>query len=186
MKRVLTLLPVLGIILLSFTGCKPRYRQQEPNSARQTADPEAIYQTNRQMIRDNAIQIREMAARKGWNLTETGTGVFYRIITKKQTAGRVTIKPGNRITMAYTLSLTDEKECYSSVTHGPKRFVVEKSEAEQGLHEAVQFMCKGDSALVVIPPQKAFGFAGDGDRIPPQSILVYHIRIDSVESLSGK
>ena len=57
---------------------------------------------------------------------------------------------------------------------------MEQSEAELGLHEAMKFLHPGDSARIVIPPQRAFGLTGDGNLIPPRAILVYEIRIDSV------
>jgi FKBP-type peptidyl-prolyl cis-trans isomerase len=60
---------------------------------------------------------------------------------------------------------------------GPKVFRVEKSEAESGLHEAVQLLHQGDSARLVLPPHLGFGMVGDGNKIPPRAILVYMIKI---------
>ena len=90
------------------------------------------------------------------------------------------IEPGDGVSLTYNLNLLDGTPCYSSKEQGLKQFFVEKSDAEQGLHEAVQFMHPGDSALIIIPPHRAFGLTGDGNRIPPGAILVYEIRIDSL------
>lgn len=161
-------------------GCKPKYRQQDKPALSSAPDQESIYRSNQMMIRQNAKGIRDQAANKGWKLTETGTGVFYQVykpLIKNQSEH---IEPGDLVSLTFNLSLLDGTECYSSKNMGIKQFVVEKSEAESGLHEAVQLLHPGDSALIVIPPHRAFGLAGDGNRIPPQAILVYRIRVDSV------
>ena len=186
MKRILVLVSCLALVTAAFTGCRQGYRRPEVPVREPAADTEATYRTNRLMIRKNAESIRNESARRGWNLTETGTGVFFQILRTSVPGRSELIKPGDRVTLSYTLDLLDGTRCYSSESEGPKRFVVEKSEAEQGLHETLQLLHEGDSALVVIPPQKAFGLAGDGNKIPPQSVLVYHFRVDSVERKSGK
>jgi FKBP-type peptidyl-prolyl cis-trans isomerase FkpA len=172
---------VLIIILtVSAAGCKTKYRQQEIPAASTTPNQESLYLSNQSMIRENASEIRKQAAGKGWNLTETGTGVFYQILSANGKMQAKSIVPGDRVSLVYKLSLLDGTECYSSKIRGLKQFVVEKSEAEPGLHEAVQYLHQGDSALIVIPPHRAFGLTGDGDRIPPRAILIYEIRVDSV------
>ena len=55
------------------------------------------------------------------------------------------------------------------------RFLVEMDDVESGLHEAIQLMSPGDSAVVLIPSYRAHGLIGDQDRIPMRSSLVYHI-----------
>ncbi len=145
-------------------------------------DQESIYQANQLIIRENAKKIRDRATIKAWQLTESGTGVFYQILATDQTKKDQLIKPGDWISLTYRLTFLDDTECYSSQSMGPKQFVVEKSEAESGLHQVIQLLHPGDSARIVIPPHEAFGRTGDGDRIPPGAILVYTIRIDSVRS----
>lgn len=170
------------VIVSSFAvgGCKPKYRQQSEPVNSSFPVQESIYKSNQLMIKQNAQSIRDQAAIRGWNLIETGTGVFYQVYRLPKKGQSKKIEPGDRVSLAYKLSLLDGTECYSSKYQGLKQFIVEKSEAEPGLHEAIQLLHPGDSALVIIPPHRAFGLAGDGNRIPPRAILVYEIRIDSV------
>lgn len=168
------------VLTCSIGGCKPKYRQPEKPSTGSYPDQESIFRANQSAIKKNAQSIRDQAALKGWKLTETGTGVFYQIIGLKEGGHSIRILPGDRVSLSFRVSLLDGTECYSSEINGLKQFVVEKSEAEQGLHEVVQLLYPGDSALVILPPHRAFGFAGDGNRIPPSAVLVYEIRIDSV------
>lgn len=161
-------------------GCRQKYRQAESARHSGMPDQEQLLRTNQLMIRKNADAIREAATVNGWHLTETGTGVFYQVIRESRKGRESGIKAGDGVRLAYKLTLLDGTQCYSSDKMGPKQFIVEKSEAESGLHEVIKLLLPGDSVLIVLPPHRAFGLAGDGDRIPPQSILVYQIRIDSV------
>lgn len=172
----------MSVMVSSFAvgGCKPKYRQQNEPVNRSFPDQESIYKLNQLMIKQNAQSIRDQAAIKGWNLIETGTGVFYQVYRLPKKDQLKKIESGDTVSLTYKLSLLDGTECYSSENLGLKQLIVEKSEAEPGLHEAVQLLQPGDSALVIIPPHRAFGLAGDGNRIPPRAILVYEIRIDSV------
>jgi FKBP-type peptidyl-prolyl cis-trans isomerase FkpA len=174
-------LPQLCMVcmVLVFSECKPRYRQPDQPEITQFPDQESIFKANQLLIKQYAKDIQEMALTKGWRLSETGTGVFFQQISQgKDKTGK--IETGDQVSVAYQLRLLDGTFCYSSELNGIKNFVVEKSEAERGLHEAIQFLYPGDSALIVIPPYRAFGLAGDGDLIPPGAILVYEIRIESV------
>lgn len=176
---------VLAIIVFSFAanGCKPKYNQSDKPGNASFPDQESIYRSNQLMIRQNAVLIRELAAKKGWNLTETGTGVFYQVLGSRKMVRSRNIEPGDRLSLSFKLSLLDGTECYSSDNQGVKKFVVEKSEAEPGLHEVMQLLQPGDSARVILPPHRAFGLAGDGNCIPPQAILIYEIRIDLVDRM---
>jgi FKBP-type peptidyl-prolyl cis-trans isomerase len=168
------------VVSLLLVGCKPKYRQQEQSVTTPVPDQETLYRSNQAMVRQNAKLIKNRAAEKGWKLTETGTGVFYQVYSVNKGANAVNIEPGDEVSLTYNLDLLDGTICYSSKGQGLKQFIVEKSDAEQGLHEVVQLLHKGDSALIVIPPNWAFGLAGDGNLIPPGAIIVYEIRVDSV------
>lgn len=166
--------------LLASVGCKPRYRRIDKPAESPLPDQESIYQSNQFLIRQNALLIRESAASRGWTLTETGTGVFYQVLKSPASGRKRKIEAGDRLRLSFTVSLLDGTECYSSQKQGLKEFIVEKSEAESGLHEVVQFLSSGDSARVILPPHRAYGLTGDGNLIPPMAILVYEFRIDSV------
>jgi FKBP-type peptidyl-prolyl cis-trans isomerase len=168
------------LLFISASSCKPKYRTQEESAGRQYPDQESIYRANQVLIRQYANSISEVAARNGWRLSETGTGVFFQLINTEQKKQNQKIEKGDWVSLSYKLCLLDGTLCYSSNKQGFKQFIVEQSEAELGLHEAMKFLHPGDSARIVIPPQRAFGLTGDGNLIPPRAILVYEIRIDSV------
>ena len=171
---------LINVVALSFYCCKPKYLRQEQSANDQFPDKETIYRSNQLMIRQYANSIREKAVNSGWKLSETGTGVFYQLIDQRQKNQKQNIVTGDWVSLTYKLSLLDGTFCYSSNKQGYKQFAVDKSEAEPGLHEAIKFLHAGDSARIIIPPQRAFGLTGDGNMIPPKATLVYEIRVDSV------
>jgi FKBP-type peptidyl-prolyl cis-trans isomerase len=179
---MIKLLPALGLILLFISGCKnrpelPPVRQSAPVSQEQ------LYQVNQFLVRQDATIIKEEARRRDWKLKETSTGLFYQLISegKDLKTAKIQILPGMSVVLDFSLSLLDGSKCYSSKEQGFKRFVVEKTEAERGLHEAVQLFNPGDSLMLVVPPHLGYGLVGDGDKIPARAILVYHIKILSAD-----
>lgn len=177
--RILPGIFLIGAMIVLSPGCKPKYRQQEPAAIDFRPDTESLYRANQKLIKDYEKRIRERAATQGWILRETGTGVFFQVMGKPGIE-KPKIEAGDRVSLEYRLSLLDGTSLYSSKADGLKQFAVDRSEAEPGLHEAIKFLSAGDSARVIIPPQRAFGLTGDGNRIPPGAILVYEIKVDSV------
>jgi FKBP-type peptidyl-prolyl cis-trans isomerase len=170
----------LTLMVLISMSCKPKYNRQVPPEQSKYPDQESIFRSNQKMIKENSQSILDKAVINGWDLTQTGTGVLYQKIGPSNRFKTDKIRPKDRVALSYRLNLLDGTECYNSKTKGLKEFFVDQSEAETGLHEVVKNLYPGDSALIIIPPYRGFGLSGDGDKIPPRAILVYHIRIESV------
>jgi FKBP-type peptidyl-prolyl cis-trans isomerase len=113
-----------------------------------------------------------------WNMTTTETGLRYEIL-KKGNGQKINI--GETVTLEYNTLLLSGEELYNSKNDGEKQFVVEKSEEIVGLHEAVQLMCRGGEARLIIPSHLAYGAAGDGDKIKPYQTIIMKIRIMNSE-----
>ena len=76
----------------------------------------------------------------------------------------------------------DGTQCYSSKSNGPERFVVEKTDIESGLHEALKFMCTDDKAKFILPSHLAHGLIGDSDQIPPLVPIIYDIHLLKIKT----
>lgn len=187
MLRILTILSTCCFLILGLS-CKPRQQEPERQGVTKTPDQDELLDMNRRLIRNDAAVIRDYARRQGWNLTETGTGLFYQVLERSRSVSTLShpVVSGDRVKLDYSIHLIDGTFCYSSNQKGPKVFVVDKSEAEQGLHQAVKLLEPGDSARLVIPPFLAFGLVGDGTKIPGRAILVYHVRLVSASAAGGQ
>ena len=109
------------------------------------------------------------------SFVKTTSGIRY-FVYKPSLKGD-SIKSGMEITVKYTLSLLDGTVCYSSDADGLKTFVVEQEELESGIHRGLQYLKRGDKALLLIPSPLAHGLLGDFKKIPPQMPIVYDVEI---------
>jgi FKBP-type peptidyl-prolyl cis-trans isomerase len=114
-------------------------------------------------------------------MMETGTGVRYMIYEKGSGA---TANSKDVVLIDFDIKLLDGTLCYSSRQTGAEQFVVDYDNVESGLHEAIKYLHQGDKAIIIIPSHRAFGLAGDMDRIPPFSTVVYNISL--IEILKKK
>ena len=62
----------------------------------------------------------------------------------------------------------------------PFGFIVGVGRVIKGWDEGVVGMKEGGKRLLVIPPDKAYGKAGTGGRIPPNATLVFEVRLGSI------
>jgi FKBP-type peptidyl-prolyl cis-trans isomerase FklB len=86
----------------------------------------------------------------------------------------------SRVTVNYRGTLIDGSEFASSYGHGkPSRFLVGK--VIKGWREGLQLMKEGAKWELYIPPELAYGKQSPGNRIPPNSALIYEVELLSVE-----
>lgn len=136
------------------------------------------------MIDDNktAVKLEQhdidlYATRIGVPLITTGTGVRYHLI---RNADAPDAMPEQWAKVNYRLELLNGDSAYASEPGHPESFHIGMDDVESGLHEAIQLMGPGDSALIVIPSYRAHGLIGDRNRIPMRSTVVYHLGLVSV------
>ena len=92
-------------------------------------------------------------------------------------------KVGDEVVLSYDIRLLDPNQtsCYHSDSNGLARFKVDQSLVESGLHGS-NILRVGDSALVVLPHCLAYGIAGDNQKIPPLSPVLYFIKLVDVKT----
>ncbi len=130
----------------------------------------------------NAVKLEQhdidlYAQRIGLPMVITGTGVRYHLI---RDLGAPRAKPDQWAKVNYRLELLNGDSAYASEPGHPESFKIGMDDVESGLHEAIQFLGPGDSALIVIPSYKAHGLIGDQDRIPMRSTVVYRLGLVAV------
>lgn len=129
---------------------------------------------NKELSHEEKVAIDAYVKRNNFEMIETGTGVRYMIYEKGNGPAANT---KDIVLIDFDIKLLDGTLCYSSHITGAEEFVVDYDNVESGLHEAIKFLHKGDKAIIIIPSHRAFGLAGDMDRIPPLSTVVYNIHL---------
>lgn len=110
-----------------------------------------------------------------WDMTKTGSGLRYFIYEKSE--NQDTARVYDEVIVDFNIQLLDGTKCYSSKTNGPESFMIEKTDIESGLHEALKYMCTDDKALFILPSHLAHGLIGDSDQIPPLVPIIYDIHL---------
>jgi len=91
--------------------------------------------------------------------------------------GQSVAKSGQTVYTRMKIELLNGTVCHETPKGETENFVLEHSDKESGLHEALRFMKKGDRAKLILPSHLAHGLLGDRDKIPPQSILYIDLEL---------
>jgi len=91
-------------------------------------------------------------------------------------------KAGRTVVVHYTGWLTNGKKFDSSVDRNtPFKFVLGRGEVIKGWDEGVSTMKVGGERKLTIPPELAYGAKGFPGAIPPNSTLIFNVRLLRVE-----
>ena len=152
-------------------GCGDR-QGRVPTDQRPAPTQEELIQANKDAIRQEERDIDRYVKRSGLPFLTTPRGVRYVILRDQPGAP---VRPDQWVTIHYRVELLSGDTAYSTADNGPESFLVEHDEVESGLHEAVQLLSPGDSAVFIMPSFRAHGLAGDQERIPMRSSVVYRV-----------
>jgi peptidylprolyl isomerase len=115
----------------------------------------------------------------------TASGLTY-VITSRANGRRP--KPGETVLVHYTGTLTDGTKFDSSQDRKePIAFPLGRSAVIKGWDEGIAQLGIGDTAVLIVPPQLAYGESGAGGVIPPNATLVFVVKLVDVkgEALSA-
>lgn len=166
-------------MLALFLGCGSDGRA--PVVQRQVPSAEELIQDNRDAIKLEDRDIALYLDRKGIDAMRSSRGIRYSML--RDEPGEV-VQPGQWAVVNYRVELLNGDTAYSTGPGLPESFKVEMDDVESGLHEAIQLLSPGDSAIFVIPSYRAHGLIGDMDRIPMRSSVVYRVGLVKVSGLA--
>ncbi|MDR1864493.1 MAG: FKBP-type peptidyl-prolyl cis-trans isomerase [Bacteroidales bacterium] len=160
------------------SGCR-QYNVQLPEGDGHAAGrphTELLIRANRQLIEEDGRTIKSFAARHGWEMKTTRSGLWYDVYHR---GNGDKAAPGRMAEIACTLSLADSARtvCYSSEQSGTKTFRIGQGDVESGLEEGILLMRVGDKARLILPPHLAYGLMGDGSCIPRRAIVMYDVEL---------
>lgn len=178
---MLKLIKYNSILFLVFSisfGCKNP--AVENHTTEKQINPEELkkqfIKANQQLVQKESDEMDYYSKTHQMPFVKTTSGVRHYVY--EHSAKGDSIKDGSEITMGFKVFLLDGTEVYSSNQLGKKTFIVGYENIESGIHKGVQYLKRGDKALLLIPSHLAHGLLGDSKKIPPQMPIVYDIQID--------
>ncbi len=173
MNKLIVYFLLITVVFASCIEHNPPHYQKK-----QTIFDSSLININRKLVRQSQFTIKQYIKHKGWQMDSTPTGIWYMFYHK---TNNYKPKDGDKVTIKYTVRLLNGKLCYSSDSSGEKTFTINHSAIISGLNEAVQLMPLGSKAVFIIPPYRAYGLTGDGQCIPPNSIIIYDIYLTNIQ-----
>lgn len=173
MNKLLVLIGMGAAAFLFSCGNEPRHYNTPGPIVKDTLT-EPLIHTNKRLSENEKRDIDNFVKRKGWPMTETGTGLRYSVYEKGKGEQ---VQSGDLVMVNFEITLLNGELCYSSEETGSEEFVVDHDHVESGLHEAIKYLHVGDKAKIIIPSHLAFGLTGDSDKIPPLSPIVYDLEV---------
>lgn len=158
-------------------GCKGETQQEHPPVQEINSEnlKKQFIKANQQLVQKENDEMDYYAKSHQMPFVKTTSGIRYYVY--KPSAKGDSIRDGMEITMDFKVSLLSGDEVYNSKDLGKKTFKVGEENIESGIHKGVQYLKRGDKALLLIPSHLAHGLLGDSKKIPPQMPIVYDIQI---------
>ncbi len=169
---------MLTFITLISCQCGSSSDKAKPSQA-PPQSVESQIENQRNFLKRERKSIEDYIADRKIKFTRTGTGMYY-AITTDSVAGE-NAESGDDVLFDYSISLLNGSEIYSAKETGLRQLRIDKQDAEIGVHEALKRLGLGDEGLFILPSHLAFGVAGDQNRVPPVTALIYKIKLLKLE-----
>ena len=161
------------MLMMGMASCGGNTESSEATETTEEAAPDSGEQ-----IKDNLTLGREFLAENAKNdsVVQTESGLQYMVL--KEGTGA---KPGptDNVTVHYTGRLLDGTVFDSSMDGEPATFPLNK--VIPGWTEGLQLMSEGAKYRLFIPSELAYGENGAGDKILPNSTLIFDVELIKVE-----
>ena len=172
MKKILFSV-IAAMLMMGMASCGGNTESTETTETTEVATPDSGEQ-----IKDNLTIGREFLEENAKNdsVVQTESGLQYMVL--KEGTGA---KPGptDNVTVHYTGRLLDGTVFDSSMDGEPATFPLNRVIA--GWTEGLQLMSEGAKYRLFIPSELAYGENGSGDKILPNSTLIFDVELIKVE-----
>jgi FKBP-type peptidyl-prolyl cis-trans isomerase FkpA len=128
--------------------------------------------------------IKDYIAERDLDLQRNGTGIHYKINDEKGSGPLA--QSGDLVFYTYSIAMLNGSELYKSPENKRASLLLDRQDAEIGLHDALKLLRLGDKGFFILPSHRAFGVAGDQNKVPPFTALVYELEIVQIQKQKQK
>jgi len=176
LKYILTVI----FIVTSIISCSDRNPNRKLPISKKELN-EILIDANKLQIAYDTQRVVSFIRLNKWDMKQTKTGIWYQIL---DSGDGPKIHEGDLVALTFSVHLLSGELCYSSSKTGAKTFKVSRGGVESGLEEGILLLHGGDSARFIMPQYMAHHLLGDGDKIPPLSTIIYHLRVVELISVN--
>lgn len=133
---------------------------------------ENIINANKVIASAEETQIDEYLSRHQWQMTRMGDGTRYE---EYAPAKGNKLDYEDHVTVTYRLEALNGNVIYQEQTD---TVTLGRHQPNEGLDNALRQLHRGSKARVIVPSAVGYGIAGDGDRVPARTVLVYNLKVD--------
>ena len=159
------------MVFAMLCSCQCSGQEKTGKRGNKSLSTEQKLERQRNFLKIERESINQYVEDRGLKIERTGIGLYYQIV-KDSTAGG-NAKSEDLVEFEYVISLMNGTPIYK----GSRKLTLDMEDAEIGLHESLKLLGVGDEGLFILPSHLAFGVAGDQNKVPPRTSLVYEIRI---------
>lgn len=170
--------PFFWILLLTALGaCKtpsPRRPAEQPKLQSESSS----VQLNKKLLQEESTLIKQYVERHSNQIFKTSpSGLWYAAPTIQDSP----YKKGTKIHFQYEVYDLNDKNIYKREQIGNQTYYVDEQPIMFGLKEALSILPEGASGKFLLPSILAYGVLGDRNKIEPNTPLVIHLKITTIE-----
>ncbi len=167
------------ILLVSALSCECSSKSGRAEYPNETTTETNRIEARRDFLKKERQSIEAYQKDHKLKMTRTGTGLYYKITN--DAPDQVEIESNDLVEYAYNIYALDGTLLYSSEASGTATLKIDRQDSEIGLHEALKLLGLGDEGLFILPSHLAFGVAGDQNKVPPMTPLLYELKIINIQ-----
>lgn len=175
MRKYISLLGLSLVLACRPGGESPESLDLSQNPPQQKR--KSNIEAHRAIVQKEVESIEAYIADRDLDLKRNGTGIYYQI---DSLGSGPTAQTGDEVSYTYKISMLNGSVLYESGDEAVK-LLIDQEDAEIGLHEALKMMRLGDKGFFILPSHRAFGVAGDQNKVPPFTALVYQLEILEIQ-----
>lgn len=170
MKR-LAIFPLFFILVMCLfvSSCHDRTPVIDLGPDNSTRYKENMINANRVVIQSEATQIEGYMKRRGLETKALPCGALYHEYAH---GSGETINPDDTVVVTYRLEALDGTPFYTQQTD---TLTVGRRQVTVALDDLLLQLPCGSKAWLIAPSNTAYGVAGDGDRVPSRTVIIYNI-----------